>query len=96
MRLAIVTVLAGALLASPVSAQGEAERQLKQDNAVSNSQLPEPSPQGTRAPDAGITDTQNQELARTIQETWRSPVDLDGKPIQQLRLSAPPKSGARP
>jgi hypothetical protein len=79
-------------LASPIGArQGDTEQKLKQDDAVSASQLPEPAPQGARSPDSGITDTQSLDLARAVQETWRSPVDLGGNPIPQPRLSAPPK-----
>jgi hypothetical protein len=90
MRTTFRASLALLLLASPALAQGTAEEKLQQDPAVSNSQLPEPTPQGTRAPDSSLTDTQSVPLAQAVLEIWRSPVDLQGRPIAEPRLSAPP------
>jgi hypothetical protein len=89
--LALALLLAAA---SPLLAQGTAEEKLQQDPAVSNSQLPEPTAQGTRAPDSSLTDTQSVPLAQAVMEIWRSPVDLQGRPIAEPRLSAPPVAAA--
>jgi hypothetical protein len=91
MRKMLLAGLLWALFLSPVLAQGTTEP-LKQDPGVSGSQLPEPTAQGTRAPDSSLTDTQSHPLAQAVQGIWRQPVDLQGQPIAQPRLSAPPKS----
>jgi hypothetical protein len=96
MRGRLAITLALALLASPLHAQGTVEEQLKEDPDVSRSQLPEPTAQGTRAPDSSMTDTQSVPLAEAVREIWRRPADLQGQPIAELRLSAPAKSEPAP
>jgi hypothetical protein len=96
MRARFMAGLALVLLTSPLHAQGTAEQQLKQDSDVSRSQLPEPTAQGTRAPDSSMTDTQSVPLAEAVREIWRHPVDLQGQPVAELRLSAPAKSDPTP
>jgi hypothetical protein len=62
-------------------AQEPTTQTLKNDAAVQQSQDPQPTAQGTRAPNETNTDTRSQELSRLLWQTWNEPVDLQGHPI---------------
>lgn len=78
-------------LAGPAAAQGAPADTLQNDPKVQQSQDPQPTPQGTKSPDAGFTDTKNGELTQLITEVWTRPVDLQGNPVGGTTgLSSPP------
>jgi hypothetical protein len=86
------------LIATAVPAQQSPAEALRTDPNVRQSQDPQPSAQGDRAPGAGFTDTQHQELATLLQKVWAQPVDLQGNPIAggTSNLSDPPPTAADP
>lgn len=97
MRATLTAPLILLLLAAPAAAQDSQAQQLKNDPGVQRSQDPQPSPQGTKSPDAGYTDTKNEELTRLLTEIWARPVDLQGRPIQVSgEISSPPPAPADP
>jgi hypothetical protein len=90
MRTALAAIAAALLLAGSAFAQQPAPaaetqlstgERLAHDPAVRQSQDPQPSPQGTRPPDAGFTDTSRPQLQALLDRIWLSPVDLEGNPM---------------
>ena len=65
----------------PTPAERQTTETLKDDPAVQRSQDPQPTAQGTRAPNETDTDTRTRELSRLLWEIWNEPVDLQGNPI---------------
>ena len=85
MRTLLIATAVLLLLGSPALAQAETETEaLENDPAVRDSQLPPPSPQGTRAPEpeATDTDTGNLPLREALTRIWTAPTDLQGNPIE--------------
>ena len=62
-------------------APGSAEQSLKTDPNVQRSQDPQPSAQGTRAPNPTNTPTATTELQQLLWQTWNAPVDIQGNLI---------------
>jgi hypothetical protein len=65
----------------PTAGEQQTMETLKNDPAVQQSQDPQPTAQGTRAPNETNTDTRSQELSRLLWQIWNEPVDLQGNPI---------------
>ena len=63
------------------AAPGSAEQTLKTDPNVQQSQDPQPTAQGTRAPNPTNTPTATTELQQLLQQTWNAPVDIQGNAI---------------
>lgn len=72
--------------------QPTAEQSLKEDPNVARSQDPMPTPQGTRAPQSGMTDTKHETLTAVLERVWASPADIQGNPIARPNplASGPP------
>lgn len=82
----------------PSSGSRGETQQLKEDPAVQQSQLPPPTPQGTRPPDVGLTDTENPPLNQALEAIWRSPPDLQGNPVSRPNVQSDqlPADGTAP
>lgn len=97
MRTLLTVPLFLLLLAAPAVAQTSPSEALQNDPAVQRSQDPQPTQQGNRPPDSGMTDTKLGELTQLLTKIWAEPVDLQGHPIQVSgTLSSPPPAPADP
>ncbi|AWK84888.1 hypothetical protein [Azospirillum thermophilum] len=77
--LAVAVLLAG----FPALAQDAATKDaLSGDKAVQDSQQPNPTPQGTRSPEASTSGaTQHPDLQQALAAVRRAPPDLQGNPV---------------
>ena len=88
-RLAVLgAALISAFAMAPVSAQTpppssgqDKAQELKSNPEVRASQLPDPTPQGTRPPDPIGAPADRSELWNALQAVWRAPPDLQGIPV---------------
>jgi len=80
---ALLPIIAALVLAAiPVMAQENSRGdELKNDQAVQQSQDPQPTAQGTRAPKTHSTEEQS--VYQAVEDVWRNPVDLQGNPIPE-------------
>jgi hypothetical protein len=70
------------LAATPVMAQENSQGDaLKNDQAVQQSQDPQPTAQGTKSPKS--LSTEEQSVYQAVEDVWRNPVDLQGNPIPE-------------
>lgn len=86
MRNLFPLALAAALLAAPgfaapSFAQDAKKEELAKDPEVQKSQDPQPTAQGTRAPNNQNTPTQSTELWQALSAVRRAPPDLNGNPV---------------
>lgn len=71
------------LLAGPAFAQQPSgtKESLAADPAVRESQLPEPTMQGNRPPEANNAETEKPSLTQAMEAFYRAPPDLQGNPV---------------
>ncbi|MBP2295046.1 hypothetical protein [Azospirillum rugosum] len=80
MVLVLVALPALAQTAPSPSGQDKAQRVTNSPD-VRASQLPNPTPQGTRPPDPIGAPVKMSELWNALQGVWRAPPDLQGEPV---------------
>ena len=103
MRAAIAATTAVLLLGCPALAQQEPapaaaqpEQALKNDEAVKQSQDPQPVPTGERSPKPFPTPTGTPELHDALLKVWNTAVDLDGNPLPGPSALAVPEAQGKP
>jgi hypothetical protein len=80
-RIILPITLAASLVASAALAQDSRKEELTNEPSVQQALPPDPSPQGTRAPDAQSTETESISLDQALAAVRRAPPDLQGNPV---------------